>query len=143
MTARHQIRGVISPDAVQPRATQPPIAEFVKRWAPGDGGTAVTLRLQAEVRWHARQPEDLEPEERAEFDAAVVAGMRQMAVALGVTTLAAGGACPAALAGADAAAAADTASFAPQDVARPAAMSPPASPFPSLFPSLPKRGVAP
>ncbi len=78
------IRGVIPPETVRLRAAaQPVVAEFVKRWAPGEGSTAVTFRLQAEVRWHAREL-DLEPEERAEFDAAVVAGMHQMAIALGV-----------------------------------------------------------
>lgn len=121
------IRGVIPPETVRLRAVQPLAAEFVKRWAPGDGSTAVTLRLQAEVRWHARVPQDdLEPEERAEFDAAVMAGMHQMAVALGVI-----------------AAPTDAPSVAPHDVARPAAVPPLASPSPSTFLPLLNRGVAP
>lgn len=128
MTPRHNIRGVIPPDAALPLATQPPIAEFVKRWAPGDGGTAVTLRLQAEVRWQARaSQDDLEPEARADFDAAVMSGMRQMAVALGVTFDAT----------------ADAPSVAPQDRARPAAIPSLASPSPSTSLSLSNRGVAP
>jgi len=64
-------------------AAQPPPAEFVKRWTTGAGST-VTLRLQADVRWQPGMPRDLELEEQAEFDAGVIAGMRELALALGV-----------------------------------------------------------